>query len=145
MKKILTIIVLILLVLSIFTSIGLSQHPKKTRTEQPNLICNCGSNKQTASYYGFPTMIDPLRIDAHKIPSDTSQYMILKTPDSFSWKNIDGVDWTTPTKHQKNCGSCWDFAALGAFESTVKIQENCEQLNPDFSEQYAARQCKIYP
>lgn len=57
-------------------------------------------------------------------------------PESFSWKNHEGHDWTTPAKHQGNCGSCWDFAAIGAFESVIKIKENRPDINPDLSEQY---------
>ena len=57
-------------------------------------------------------------------------------PASFSWKNKDNKDWTTPAKYQGNCGSCWDFAAIGTLESIIKIRENRSELNPDLSEQY---------
>jgi C1A family cysteine protease len=57
-------------------------------------------------------------------------------PDEFSWRNHEGKDWTTPAKHQGQCGSCWAFAALGVLESMVEIREGNADLNPDFSEQY---------
>lgn len=57
-------------------------------------------------------------------------------PAEFNWKDVDGEDWTTFAKNQGNCGSCWDFAALGALESRIKISEDCPLLQPDLSEQY---------
>jgi C1A family cysteine protease/PKD repeat protein len=56
-------------------------------------------------------------------------------PSSFSWTENDG-DWTSPVKNQGNCGSCWDFAAIGLIESLINIEENHPGLDPDLSEQY---------
>ncbi len=60
-------------------------------------------------------------------------------PDYFNWKDFGGQDWTTTAKNQympKNCGSCWDFAAIGALESVINIREGSAIIDPDLSEQY---------
>lgn len=62
------------------------------------------------------------------------------TPSAWDWryatyKNITG-DWTTPVRYQDGCGSCWDFAAMGALESIINIRAKNPNLNIDLSEQY---------
>jgi cathepsin K len=39
-------------------------------------------------------------------------------PVSYDWRQHGGV---TPVRNQSSCGSCWDFAALGALESAILI------------------------
>ncbi|MCK5596026.1 MAG: hypothetical protein KAJ04_01145, partial [Candidatus Eisenbacteria sp.] len=57
-------------------------------------------------------MLDTLRPD----PADlTRDY-----PAVWDWREMGGV---TPVKDQGACGSCWDFAATGATEGNVRIQE----------------------
>ncbi len=56
--------------------------------------------------------------------------VLLNTAAFFDWRQLEGV---TAVKDQGACGSCWDFAAVGAFESAYLIAEG--GTHPDFSEQ----------
>ena len=55
--------------------------------------------------------------------------VISDPPSTYDWRDYGGV---TAVKSQGSCGSCWDFAAIGALESAVKIHTATEH---DLSEQ----------
>jgi len=59
-------------------------------------------------------------------------------PEKWDWRDVDGVDWTTPVKDQLQdlCGSCWAFGALSALEANVKIWNDDPFEDVDLSEQY---------
>lgn len=142
-KKIICIFVCILLIAVVIPTAGsanknyVTKESKKINTDDE---CKCKkieedtNDNQDFLLYDYPVMTE---IPEFPNPSTESpKPTIIDTPDYFSWKNYNGEDWTTPARHQGNCGSCWAFAALSSFESMIKIRENCPDLNPDLSEQY---------
>lgn len=54
-------------------------------------------------------------------------------PDTLDWRDMGGVDYTTPVKNQGSCGSCWAFGTIGSFESKILIEDGVEV---DLSEQW---------
>ena len=54
-------------------------------------------------------------------------------PSEFDWRNVDGIDWTTPIRNQKSCGSCVAFGVLASLESVLQIKSN-NTYRPDLSE-----------
>jgi C1A family cysteine protease len=141
MKKILAIILIEILIFSgsgIFVTVQ-SEQNDITISDSNNYddACDCEvfmKNDNTNSY-GYYVMKQPLYVDDSKVLNSLKP-SIVSTPDEFSWKDYEGQDWTTIVKNQGNCGSCWDFAALGALESIIKIKEQNSNLSPDLSEQY---------
>jgi len=61
--------------------------------------------------------------------TESYQLQPMDLPASYDWRDHGGV---TPVKDQDGCGSCWDFAAVGALESMVLIYGGTEY---DLSEQ----------
>jgi len=94
-------------------------------------VCGCGDEKAMEPFH-FPVMEYVPVLNAQ--PSEKPA--LGDPPSYFSWMEYMGKDWTTPAKYQGNCGSCWDFAALGALESVINIAEGLPDLDPDLSEQY---------
>ena len=68
-------------------------------------------------------------------PSSSSGSGAAALPGDFDWRDVDGEDWTTPTRNQGRCGSCAVFAVMGALESQVKIDYHAPDFFPDLSEQ----------
>lgn len=56
-------------------------------------------------------------------------------PSSFDWRSYGGVNWLTAVRDQKNCGSCWAFAAVGVVEAHYNIVKNNANLDLNLAEQ----------
>lgn len=124
----------LILVISVFIFTGINTESDETKEIPDELISDHGENDHSRFLmYELPPVPEDLQQTADKNPQRTSKDDL---PDSFSWKNKDGQNWITPVKDQGQCGSCWDFAAIAAFESAIKIAFNDSNFNPDLSEQY---------
>ncbi len=62
-----------------------------------------------------PDVLTELRIEAR------TQVDVVARKTRFDWRDSNKV---TPVTSQGQCGSCWDFAALGAFECNYLIRNN---------------------
>ncbi len=146
-KNLWVLIVCLLLITSTFTFISSTIEPEKNVRANEAAVtkdCGCGLEDESVSQEPVRTqiLVDETVGESGR-PAPASDL-----PASFSWLDMNGSDWTTPAKDQGSCGSCWDFAAIGALESIIQIQEGCPGLRLDLSEQYvlsclhAAGSCK---
>jgi len=133
------------------TLLTVAIYPTVNSTDKDNIVnisneitlydeCGCDVFYETydkyevARTFKYPVMTElPELLDSDRIfPRPT----IIETPDYFSWKDIDGKDYTTIARSQGSCGSCWAFAAIGVLESMLNIRANDSNLDKDLSEQY---------
>jgi hypothetical protein len=132
---------MLILILSL-SPISVNAQPLNTVAEIQQYIDDNGLNWQA----GQTSMMDlPLEERRQRlgliIPDDVKRRFeelnqlpppeLLNTESIFDWRLLSGV---TSVKDQGQCGSCWDFAATGAFESAYMITAG---ITPDFSEQQA--------
>ncbi len=71
--------------------------------------------------------------DEQKNHEEKDPYINKDIPETFDWRNVNGIDYTTPIKNQGSCGSCVAFAFVGALESIIQINSN-NIFNCDLSE-----------
>ncbi|XP_030056019.1 dipeptidyl peptidase 1 [Microcaecilia unicolor] len=55
-------------------------------------------------------------------------------PESWDWRNVNGVNYVSPVRNQASCGSCYSFSTMGMLEARVRIRTNNTQ-QPIFSPQ----------
>jgi parallel beta-helix repeat protein len=74
---------------------------------------------------------EPSQLSLPKNSSPSSEPLVL--PSSFSWRDIDGVDFTTPIRNQIPYPSCETFALVAAVETMVQYKVGFP-FNCDLSE-----------
>jgi len=56
-------------------------------------------------------------------------YSKVAVPDTFSWANVNGTNWLTPSRNQhipQYCGSCWAMSATSVLADRMKIMRNAQ-------------------
>ena len=137
MKKIINVFMVTLLIATIIFPLAISEDENYNSHLLDKMFINeCDCDIYVHSLIGGKIYV----MSAPIIPSSTENNFpepsTLDLPDYFNWMDYEGQDWTTPAKHQDDCGSCWAFGAIGALESVIKIKEELPHLNVDLSEQY---------
>ncbi|MFE3845685.1 C1 family peptidase [Thermoplasmatota archaeon] len=141
MRKIIEIFIITLFIGTAISSVGMNNKSinEETKSNMYQIDQNQYSNFNYI-YINRDGIFNPpvMTIEYEQFVDDSisSEKIFVDLPEYFSWKDHEGQDWTTPAKSQGNCGSCWDFAALGALESVINIREGIVDLDPDLSEQY---------
>jgi len=60
--------------------------------------------------------------------SDAKKYQDL--PDSFDWRNFEGINYVPPVRNQASCGSCYAFGTLSMLESRIRLySHNLDKVN----------------
>jgi C1A family cysteine protease len=91
------------------------------------------SEDEKTALCGLPTTV----IDWEEAQAVEQQPLLSASysyPSALDWRDYDGRNWTTPIRHQGDCGSCAAFATVGAIESRLEIALGKPGLNPDLSE-----------
>ncbi|MRA76192.1 peptidase C1, partial [Bacillus thuringiensis] len=50
--------------------------------------------------------------------------LVAALPESFDWRNRDGVDFVPKVRDQEGCGSCYAFASVEMNEARLRIATN---------------------
>jgi len=81
----------------------------------------------------FPDVLIDDRDDADKYAG---------LPESWDWRNVDGVNYVSPIRNQQHCGSCFTFASLATIEARIRVATK-NQAKTIVSPQHALS-CNIY-
>jgi len=91
--------------------------------------------------------LQPLSLDG--IPVEKIEKMSVKRdvsksdlPESWDWRNVSGVNYVSPVRHQGGCGSCYAFSSAGMLEVRIRIATNNTQ-QPILSPQHVVS-CSQY-
>ena len=135
-KMIMSFMIVILLIGLSFIPTATSECDcnKTTRFKPGNRTAVINQNNNDADIYSIDELCgfvapDDWLVDARFDPCIPKGDL----PEIFDWRDIDGVDYTTPIKSQGSCGSCWAFGTVAPLECNIKIKDG---VTIDLSEQY---------
>ncbi|KAJ6219535.1 hypothetical protein RDWZM_005347 [Blomia tropicalis] len=66
--------------------------------------------------------------------SEEIKEKVRQLPESFDWRNVNGINYVSPVRDQGKCGSCYIFSSMAQLEARVRIATNNSE-QPIFSTQ----------
>lgn len=115
-----------------------------TETEEENQsflseYINCDPDKKRDSDSKDVTSFEEV---SKYINTPIEEIDIQTLPKNWNWKDVGGIDYVGEAEDQKDCGSCYIFASVGALNSRLRIKTNKKDLTK-FSITYPLS-CNIY-
>ena len=107
----------------------------KTYSEMRYLLGNSNSLPmmvQSSPQPSFSSFLELSMEISEKSSTKTSNSVFGELPSSFTWTNIDGVNYDSPVRTQGDCGSCYSISAISVMESRIRIKTN-NRLKPTLS------------
>lgn len=89
--------------------------------------------KKIISVFIIILLFGSIPVLAHEVDYETEEYL----PDYFDYRNINGVDYTTPIKDQSPAPTCESYGLCASLETIMQYQTG-ELFSPDLSE------CHLY-
>ena len=74
------------------------------------------------------------RPHTHNLISNKIEQPKSYLPESWDWRQVDGVNYVSDVRNQGSCGSCYAFSSMGMLEARIRILTN-NTLTPVFSTQ----------
>lgn len=72
---------------------------------------------------GLPSAKMPTR-SSKLPPSEHVRLAAQRLPESFDWRDRDGMNFVSPIRNQGDCGSCYAFGSMAMMESRLRIVTN---------------------
>jgi hypothetical protein len=103
---------------------------KLTEAEVKAMLIQPGQQGNPIEALGIDTFVG-------SVPRSAPAWVPFPAPEdaTFTWRDVDGEDWTSPVKNQGQCGSCIVFAAVSALEGSLNVAYGDPDLDYDLSEQ----------
>ena len=73
---------------------------------------------------GLPSARMPTRPSAPPPVSEQVRLAAQHLPESFDWRNCNGINYVSPIRDQETCGSCYAFGSMAMMESRLRIITN---------------------